>query len=70
MARRAEYVKDVYVDDPETGSPVRIELYRDPSTSKLFGVDGDFLEDSFNSSHASIEMKSIYSNTRVSIAPW
>ena len=70
MPRHSEYVKDIYIEDPKTGAQTRIEIYRDPSTSKLFGVDGDYIEDVFRANHSeSIDIHSLYSNTKISISP-
>ena len=70
MSRQAEYVKDVYVDDPDTGETVRVEIYRDPGTSRIFGLEGDYLEDAFASNSEPVELRSPYAGGTVAIVPW
>jgi hypothetical protein len=41
MSRDAEYITDKEILDPESGNYVSLEIWRDPFTGKLFGIDGD-----------------------------
>ena len=44
MKVKATYVTTVTVTDPDSGSPVDIQVYKDPESEAMFGVDASFLD--------------------------
>jgi hypothetical protein len=41
---KAIYAGEVTVKDPETGNEVEMEIWKDPETGGMFGVDSTFLD--------------------------
>lgn len=69
MARKAEYVKDVEVTDPEADEHINMEIWRDPATGKLFALESDFVEVTSGENAGSVIITSPYSNTKLSLEP-
>jgi len=40
----AKFVKEITVTDPDSGGDVEVELWKDPDTGGIFGVDSSFLD--------------------------
>ena len=38
------YVREIIVNDPDTGQVVSIEIHKDPESGGLFGIDSSFLD--------------------------
>ena len=38
------YVTSVHVTDPDTGAAVEVEIWKDPESGSLFGIDATFVE--------------------------
>ena len=64
MSRKAEYVKDVEVIDPDTDDYVNMEVWRDPGTGRLFALEAEFMEAGY-----AVMVSSPYSNTELSLDP-
>ena len=69
MARKAEYVKDVEVIDPETDDYISMEIWRDPGTGKLFALESDFVEIASGANAGSVMLNCPYSNTKLYLEP-
>jgi hypothetical protein len=41
---RFTFVKEVTVRDPETGSDVEVEIWKDNNTDGMFGIDSSYLD--------------------------
>lgn len=40
------YIRQITVTDPDTGGDVIVEIYKDPETGGIFGLDSSYIEDS------------------------
>jgi hypothetical protein len=40
----ATYVTAISVTDPDTGGKVDVEIWKDPSSDGIFGIDASFLD--------------------------
>lgn len=67
MARKAEYVKDINVTDPESEESVTMEIWREPYTGKLFALEADFVGSSSGARGGTATIKSPYTNMEVRI---
>jgi len=41
---KALYVTEIKVEDPDSGTHITIEIYKDPKSNGLFGVERMFIE--------------------------
>ncbi len=39
-----KFVMEITVPDPDTGEPIAVEIWKDPESGGLFGVDASFLD--------------------------
>jgi len=39
-----KFIKEVYVEDPDTNAPIHIEIWKDTDSGGIFGMDSSFLE--------------------------
>jgi hypothetical protein len=43
MSSRAKFVKEITVEDPETGSPIELEVYKHENGG-MFAIDSSYLD--------------------------
>lgn len=41
----ASFITQIVVTDPDTGAPVEMEAWKDPTSGGLFAIDASFLDD-------------------------
>ena len=67
MARKAEYVKDIDVTDPESDESITMEVWREPYTGRLFALESDFIGPSSSARGGTATIKSPHTNLDVRI---
>lgn len=45
--KKANYVTEITVTDPDTNAPVAVAIYKDETSGGMFGVDASFLDTGF-----------------------
>ena len=38
------FIKEISVIDPDTGNDIEVEIWKDPESGGIFGIDSSFLE--------------------------
>lgn len=46
--KKANFVKEVVVTDPDTGGEVSVSIFKDESSGGMFGVDSSYIEQTFD----------------------
>jgi hypothetical protein len=42
--KKANFIKEVTVTDPDTGGEVQVSIFKDSSSGAMFGIDSSYIE--------------------------